>query len=129
MALRRAASMLPRNRPVVGQQRFFHKSLPAQSELIKKDDVGEMLGKAHGNVEFVASKVDDLVNWARKGYVHSFLIDDSYLHKYICNHATFALFSHPSQHFLNIFFRFDLLSHIRYYFITIITLICVLFGT
>jgi len=67
MALRRAASMLPRNRPVVGQQRFFHKSLPAQSELIKKDDVGEMLGKAHGNVEFVVSKVDDLVNWARKG--------------------------------------------------------------
>lgn len=47
--------------------RSFHKSLPAQSELVKKDDVGEMLGKAHNNVEFVVSKVDDLVNWARKG--------------------------------------------------------------
>ena len=47
--------------------RPFHKSVPAQSELVKKDDVGEMLGKAHSNVEFVVSKVDDLVNWARKG--------------------------------------------------------------
>ena len=68
MALRRVARILPRNRLIVAQQRLFHKSLPAQSELIKKDDVGEMLGKAHGNVEFVVSKVDDLVNWARKGY-------------------------------------------------------------
>jgi len=67
MALRRVARILPRNRLIVAQQRLFHKSLPAQSELIKKDDVGEMLGKAHGNVEFVVSKVDDLVNWARKG--------------------------------------------------------------
>jgi len=29
--------------------------------------VGELLGKAHNNVEYVVSKVDDLVNWARKG--------------------------------------------------------------
>ena len=29
--------------------------------------MGELLGKAHNNVEYVVSKVDDLVNWARKG--------------------------------------------------------------
>ncbi len=29
--------------------------------------MGEMLGQAHNNVEFVVSKVDDIVNWARKG--------------------------------------------------------------
>ena len=69
MSLRRTINILPRTRTIIAQQRFFHKSLPAQSELIKKDDVGEMLGKAHGNVEYVVSKVDDLVNWARKGYV------------------------------------------------------------
>lgn len=67
MSLRRTINILPRTRTIIAQQRFFHKSLPAQSELIKKDDVGEMLGKAHGNVEYVVSKVDDLVNWARKG--------------------------------------------------------------
>ena len=45
--------------------RPIHSSIPVQSELVKKDDIGEMLGKAHNNVEFVVSKVDDLVNWAR----------------------------------------------------------------
>lgn len=67
MALRRTTNILFRTRTTIVQHRFFHKSFPAQSELIKKDDVGEMLGKAHGNVEYVVSKVDDLVNWARKG--------------------------------------------------------------
>jgi len=68
LTLRRAINIAPMVRTFAApQQRFFHKSLPAQSELVKKDDVGEMLGKAHGNVEFVVSKVDDLVNWARKG--------------------------------------------------------------
>jgi hypothetical protein len=70
-----------------------------QQQLIKKDDVGQLLGQAHNNVgkkltlsisklyhitpskrnvqftphrnvvvlEYVVSKVDDLVNWARKG--------------------------------------------------------------
>ena len=69
LTLRRAINIAPMVRTFAApQQRFFHKSLPAQSELVKKDDIGEMLGKAHGNVEFVVSKVDDLVNWARKGY-------------------------------------------------------------
>jgi len=45
--------------------RAVHRSAPAQSELVQKDNVGELLGKAHNNVEFVVSKVDDLVNWAR----------------------------------------------------------------
>lgn len=62
MMIRR--TMLPTSKYVV---RKFHKSIPGQSELIKKDDIGDMLGKAHDNVEFVVSKVDDLVNWARKG--------------------------------------------------------------
>ena len=53
--------------PVGKCVRLYHKSAPAQSEIIKKDDIGEMLGKAHNNVEYVVSKVDDLVNWARKG--------------------------------------------------------------
>ena len=48
--------------------RTIHRSAPAQSELVKKDSVGELLGKAHNNVEFVVSKVDDLVNWARYNY-------------------------------------------------------------
>lgn len=66
MALRRTLNII-KPRQLIAQQRLFHKSLPALSELIKKDDVGDMLGKAHGNVEFVVSKVDELVNWARKG--------------------------------------------------------------
>jgi NADH dehydrogenase (ubiquinone) Fe-S protein 7 len=54
-------------------------------QLVKKDMVGDLLGKAHNNVgesnrtvivcssingivvEYVISKLDDLVNWARKG--------------------------------------------------------------
>lgn len=42
-------------------------SLSIPQSLVKKDDVGELLGKTHNNVEYVVSKVDDLVNWARKG--------------------------------------------------------------
>ena len=37
------------------------------SQIVKKDQVGELLGQTHGNVEYVVSKIDDLVNWARKG--------------------------------------------------------------
>eukprot|EP01041_Mallomonas_annulata_P004574 gene4574-9092_t len=48
--------------------RYFHISTPKSStELVKKDFVGDLLGKTHNNVEYVVSKVDDLVNWARKG--------------------------------------------------------------
>lgn len=45
----------------------FHTSKASQSELIRKDSVGELLGQAHNHVEFAISKVDDIVNWARKG--------------------------------------------------------------
>jgi NADH dehydrogenase (ubiquinone) Fe-S protein 7 len=45
----------------------FHSSSSSQSELVKKDNVGELLGQTHNNLEYVVSKVDDLVNWARKG--------------------------------------------------------------
>ena len=37
------------------------------SSLTKKENVDELLGQSHNNVEYVVSKVDDLVNWARKG--------------------------------------------------------------
>lgn len=45
----------------------FHSSKPACNQLVKKDEVGELLGRSHSNIEYVVSKVDDLVNWARKG--------------------------------------------------------------
>jgi len=35
--------------------------------IVKKDNVGELLGKSHNAVEYVVSKLDDVVNWARKG--------------------------------------------------------------
>lgn len=47
--------------------RNFHASSAAASSIVKKDDVGELLGKTHNSVEYVVSKVDDVVNWARKG--------------------------------------------------------------
>jgi NADH dehydrogenase (ubiquinone) Fe-S protein 7 len=37
------------------------------SSLTKKENIDELLGQTHNNVEYVVSKVDDLVNWARKG--------------------------------------------------------------
>ena len=37
------------------------------SSLTKKENVDELLGQSHNHVEYVVSKVDDLVNWARKG--------------------------------------------------------------
>lgn len=40
---------------------------PSLSTLVKKDNVGDILNQTHNNVEYVVSKVDDLVNWARKG--------------------------------------------------------------
>jgi NADH dehydrogenase (ubiquinone) Fe-S protein 7 len=39
----------------------------SMSSLTKKENVDELLGQTHNNVEYVVSKVDDLVNWARKG--------------------------------------------------------------
>eukprot|EP00596_Hydrurales_sp_CCMP1899_P007271 CAMPEP_0119036434 /NCGR_PEP_ID=MMETSP1177-20130426/4142_1 /TAXON_ID=2985 /ORGANISM="Ochromonas sp, Strain CCMP1899" /LENGTH=203 /DNA_ID=CAMNT_0006996303 /DNA_START=52 /DNA_END=663 /DNA_ORIENTATION=- len=39
----------------------------SDNSLVQKDQIGDLLGKAHNNVEFVVSKVDDLVNWGRKG--------------------------------------------------------------
>lgn len=41
----------------------------SKSEIVKKDNVGELLDQTHTNVEYVVSKVDDLVNWARKGSI------------------------------------------------------------
>jgi NADH dehydrogenase (ubiquinone) Fe-S protein 7 len=38
-----------------------------QSELVEKDSIGEMLGKAHNGVEYVITKLDQVVNYARKG--------------------------------------------------------------
>jgi len=50
------------------QNKFFQTtSVKSESSLVKKDHVGDLLGKAHNNVEYIVSKVDDLVNWARKG--------------------------------------------------------------
>ena len=45
----------------------FTNTSRVESQLVKKDQVGEILGQTHGNVEYVVSKIDDLVNWARKG--------------------------------------------------------------
>jgi len=42
-------------------------SRASMSSLVKKDNVGELLGQTHNSVEYVVSKVDDVVNWARKG--------------------------------------------------------------
>lgn len=37
------------------------------SDLVKAENVDSLMDKGKGGVEFVVSKVDDLVNWARKG--------------------------------------------------------------
>mmetsp|Transcript_48510 Transcript_48510/g.35704 ORF Transcript_48510/g.35704 Transcript_48510/m.35704 type:complete len:206 (+) Transcript_48510:75-692(+) len=47
--------------------REFHSSNGSQSDIVKKDNVGELLGKASNGLEYVVSKIDDVVNWARKG--------------------------------------------------------------
>eukprot|EP00428_Durinskia_dybowskii_P075306 CAMPEP_0170401028 /NCGR_PEP_ID=MMETSP0117_2-20130122/24807_1 /TAXON_ID=400756 /ORGANISM="Durinskia baltica, Strain CSIRO CS-38" /LENGTH=206 /DNA_ID=CAMNT_0010657805 /DNA_START=31 /DNA_END=651 /DNA_ORIENTATION=+ len=67
-AARRLLKGVPRNITAM-PNKSFHTSLAvsAENQLVKKDDVGELLGKAHNNVEYVISKVDDIVNWARKG--------------------------------------------------------------
>ena len=51
-------------RPDVVAKGFGVRSM---SSLQKKENVDELLGQTHDNVEYVVSKVDDLVNWARKG--------------------------------------------------------------
>jgi len=47
----------------------YHTTNYVNSSIVKKDSVGEILGKSHSTVEYVISKVDDLVNWARKGSI------------------------------------------------------------
>mmetsp|Transcript_1134 Transcript_1134/g.1496 ORF Transcript_1134/g.1496 Transcript_1134/m.1496 type:complete len:211 (+) Transcript_1134:65-697(+) len=55
-------------RPVCMQISQYHAGDKNQSELKQVDNVdGLMDSKAKNGVEFVVSKVDDLVNWARKG--------------------------------------------------------------
>jgi len=48
-------------------QGIHSSAVKSEGALVKKDTIGEILGKAHNNVEYVVSKVDDIVNWARKG--------------------------------------------------------------
>ncbi|CBN79990.1 NUO10 homolog, NADH dehydrogenase (ubiquinone) subunit 10 [Ectocarpus siliculosus] len=40
---------------------------PTSSELTRAENVDQLMQQGKGGVEFVVSKVDDLVNWARKG--------------------------------------------------------------
>eukprot|EP01039_Chlorochromonas_danica_P011071 gene11071-12330_t len=47
--------------------RSFHSSEPSESQLVKKENVAELLNKTNNSLEYVISKVDDLVNWGRKG--------------------------------------------------------------
>jgi len=48
--------------------RLIHTSRPnAKSELTARNSVNAMMEDPKGGVEYVVAKVDDLVNWARKG--------------------------------------------------------------
>lgn len=40
---------------------------PTKSDLTRAENVDQLMERSKGGVEFVVSKVDDLVNWARKG--------------------------------------------------------------
>ncbi|CAN0274718.1 unnamed protein product [Scytosiphon promiscuus] len=40
---------------------------PTSSDLTRAENVDQLMERGKGGVEFVVSKVDDLVNWARKG--------------------------------------------------------------
>lgn len=44
-------------------------ALGLNNKIIQKDNMDELLYQTHDNVEFVVSKVDDVVNWARKGSI------------------------------------------------------------
>ena len=50
------------------QTRFLHSTENRQqSEVAASKDVASFLENPNGNAEYVVAKVDDLVNWARKG--------------------------------------------------------------
>lgn len=52
----------------VAQTRFIHLTENRkQSEITASKDVNSLLENPNGNAEYVVAKVDDLVNWARKG--------------------------------------------------------------
>mmetsp|Transcript_26700 Transcript_26700/g.29098 ORF Transcript_26700/g.29098 Transcript_26700/m.29098 type:complete len:203 (-) Transcript_26700:65-673(-) len=66
MMIRRLNKAVIRQVAVPQTFRSYH-ATRASSAIVKKDNVGELLGQTHNAVEYVVSKVDDLVNWARKG--------------------------------------------------------------
>ena len=63
MALRRAAA------PVAQQARFLHSTGKNEksTSIADSKDVESFLSNPNDNAEYVVAKVDDLVNWARKG--------------------------------------------------------------
>ena len=65
--IRRCVSLIKPSHVKVASFHSTKAASSSESALIQKDNVGELLGKAHNNVEYVVSKVDDLCNWARKG--------------------------------------------------------------
>lgn len=70
VAVRRgASSTAARQLPAFQQARLIHGTPPSEksSQLTERSSIGQLIDNPNDGVEFVVSKVDDLVNWARKG--------------------------------------------------------------
>eukprot|EP01032_Pedospumella_encystans_P019100 gene19100-21725_t len=55
-----AFRVLHKKATMVPMKAFHASAVTSNQQLVKKDDVGQLLGQAHNNVEYVVSKVDDL---------------------------------------------------------------------
>jgi len=54
--------------PNLSAVRFIHGTEPrTKSELTQRSTVDSLINDPQGGAEYVVAKVDDLVNWARKG--------------------------------------------------------------
>jgi len=69
MALRSSTRLLVKQRGAALQPRAscFRSSAAQQKELAQASNVDNLLEKGKDGCEYVVAKVDDLVNWARKG--------------------------------------------------------------
>jgi len=51
----------------LGAVRFIHATDRQEADLSKASSIDGLLSNADSKAEYVVAKVDDLVNWARKG--------------------------------------------------------------
>ena len=65
LALRRTAGLVPRL--AAPRASGFRTSALQPKELVRASNVDSLLERGKDGCEYVVAKVDDLVNWARKG--------------------------------------------------------------